>query len=350
MRTVGYALIAGFLVACGGGDSVERTALTQLPISYAAVGGGIDCDNNPLFSSPAPQDGHQVVRLNGETLLLHDLSEGVPLGTYLSGIVCNEDGRLLASSSCSTNGCSATGMYEKLDAASSWQPLGLPDGANGIYGSWAGLDGTAWLLVNVPTAQGADFTFFSKTAAGPWQKVLSNGSYNVESPQVSKTHDIIFGSRLDNKIHGKRRNQAEAVSPLFRCPTDYIDQDCTSLTNNVITTDAIVTSPYSDDIYVVLRSPTDRSKLLRLPADGPFPIDYKRITPIEVLPGRWDRLGFDRDGRVYIHFASDVTLDYPPYAAEESVIAHLEPGGTKWHIDGRVLENGSIFSVSPKRI
>jgi hypothetical protein len=351
MRTVGYALVAGCFMACGGSDSSERTNLVQLPIRYAAVGGGIDCDNNPLFSSPSPDDGHSVVRLHGETLLLSDLSGGVPVGTYLTGIVCSPGGRLLANSSCSTNGCTQTGMYEKADDASSWQAIGLPDGTNGIYGGWAGVDGTALLLVNIPTIQGGDFTFFSKPAAGPWQKVISNGTYNAEYPLVSKAHDIIFGSRSDNKIHGKRHNQAEAVSPLFRCPTDHIDQDCDSLTINTIVTDAIVTSPYSDEIYVVLRSPTKVSKLLRLPADVPFPIDYGSLTQIEVPAlGRWDRLQFDRDGRVYVHFATDVVLTYPPYEAVEAVIAHLEPGGTEWHIDGRVFENGNVFSVSPKRI
>lgn len=299
------------VVAAACDPTANRLTAKRLEFTYATHTRSFDHEGNLVltgFNTPT------MVRMNRAKLEFQDFSQGLPPNDWPRGEVFADAAGNLA----------AGGWYRGANDAR-WASLTAPPTST-RPGPTLGMP----LTPAVHTFSGAGFVYAvmrdgsdvfelyrMQPPAGAWERLAL--ATNVES--------AVFKARLDGTVFVGamvwRQGATELVS-LVKCPTLRIDQICErGLT--------VFTHPRRNDTYLVASAMpgVSQAKLFRLPSDATFPIDYDALAQVEMPTGSWRPVRLSSDGVLHVATIAKVTLEVPPYEADEATLHGVDASGVR---------------------
>lgn len=297
-------LLALPLLACD--PTATRLTPKRLDFTYATATRSFDAKGNLVltgFNAPF------VVRMNREKQEFQDFSQGLPTDKGPSGeIFADTAGNLAA-------GGWYRGVADEAWVAVTEPPVSTKPGAGQgqrltarIYTFDA--EGTIFAIMRESADVGELFELYRlPSPKGAWERVAGGASgVNLDASTFKTRLDgTVF---LGNQVWAKGRSE---FTPLVKCPTSRIDQTCEGGL-------LVLTHPRRNETYLAKEPSPGASagKLFRVPAQATFPVEYDALQEIALSAPRWKVNRVSSDGALHVAALVSVTLDYPPYMADEA--------------------------------
>lgn len=311
MRTLAPAGLFLLVVAASACDpTANRLTPKRLEFTYATHTRSFDHQGNLVltgFNAPT------MVRMNREKLEFQDFSQGLPMNDWPRGeVIADAAGNLAAGGWYRAAGDSKWATITPPPSSTRPTTMGLPLTAIAHTFSGAG-------FVFAVMRDGGDLfeLYRMQPPSGAWERLAV--ATNVES--------AVFKARLDGAVFVGASVWTPGASELVsvvKCPTLRIDQVCErGLT--------VFTHPRRNDTYLVALSMPgiSQAKLFRLPTDAKFPVDYDALTQVEMPNGTWRPVRLSSDGVLHVATISKVSLDVPPFEADEAILHGVDASGVR---------------------
>jgi hypothetical protein len=314
-----FLLASVALLVVGCDPTATRLSPTRLEFLFAAHTRSFDLQGNLLLTGYGTP---RLVRLDRQKLEFQDFSQGLPEGISPSGeLLADAQGNLAAG-----------GWYRGASDAQ-WTKLPeLPSLARVFT-----FHGAGTVSAVVSGAQGLELHRL-EPPAGAWALVGS-------LPDIADLESSTFKARQDGTLFIGQYAWvpgAAAAVPLLACPTVRIDQACEGGFE-------VFTHPRRNDTYLVSQPfpGVKTGKLFRVPEGASFPLDYDALKAIDFPAGRWTPVRVSSDGVLHVAWLQTVSLDYPPYEADEATLYAVDAGGVR--AEARLLWSASRPVVGDHR-
>ncbi len=331
------------VLLCACDPTATRLTPKKLEFTFAAHTRSFDREGNLLltgFNKPF------IVRMNRTTQDFQDFSQGLPSDTGPNGeIFADTAGNLSAGGW--YRGAADTQWVKLTAPPNSTRPgpnLGLPLTARVFT-----LDGTGvvYAVMNDRTLNEELYDLYRlQPPAGAWEK-LTNGiaGVNLDASGFKATLDgTVF---INNQVWVPGTTD---LKPLLKCPTLRIDQTCEAGLQ-------VFAHPRRKEVWLVaLPNPgLSSGKVFKVPAGATYPLDFDALTKVELAGNQWRALRMSSDGTLHVGVTQDVTLDYPPYAAQEATYYALtdvaRPEGRLLYSAGQVVsDTHEVYKASAQLV
>lgn len=324
------SLVSLLVLAAACDPTANRLEAKRLEFSFATHTRSFDHQGNLVltgFNAPV------MVRMNREKLEFQDFSQGLPMNEFPQGeVIADSAGNL------------AAGGWYRGASDTQWARITAPP-----VSTRPGPTQGQPLTASAHTFSGAGFVFAvmrdgsdvfelyrMQPPAGAWERVTS----------VAATVDAsTFKARLDGTVFVGDKVLAPGATELVKtvkCPTLRIDQTC----DRGLT---VFTHPRRNETYLVaLAMPgLSQAKLFRLAADAKFPVDYDALTQVEMPNGTWRPVRLSSDGVLHVATLTKVSLEVPPYEADEATLHGVDATGPK--AEARLLWYNNLPIVGDHR-
>lgn len=307
------SLVSVLVIAASACDpTANRLTAKRLEFSFATHTRSFDHQGNLVltgFNAPT------MVRMNRQKLEFQDFSQGLPMNEFPQGeVLADAAGNL------------AAGGWYRGAGDSQWARVTSPP-VSTRPGPTMGMP----LVATAHTFSGAGFVFAlmrdgsdvfelyrMQPPTGAWERVASVTA-NVDA--------ATFKARLDGTVFVGDKvlaPGATALASIVKCPTLRIDQICERGL-------MVFTHPRRNETYLVALSMPgfSQAKLFRVAEGATFPIDYDALTQVEMPNGTWRPVRLSSDGVLHVATVTKVTLEVPPYEADEATLHAVDASGAK---------------------